>query len=212
MNFLEQYNVMIEGRGLKGAAKDRYEAIVTGMVRGIAATQAGAILLSWIKHKTTHRDWVIIMPYSKADEAEMGHCNAYALDDLYPVQVGRREIMAVPVRFTAENFMNSCHLAPNFTPLEILVHELVHAQRIVIGERARITGALIAEEIVVRGNVQGSIRGNAVTFQSSSRVEGDVFHKSLAIEQGAFFEGKSRRSDDPMSVQRTANGVPPPTN
>jgi cytoskeletal protein CcmA (bactofilin family) len=87
----------------------------------------------------------------------------------------------------------------------------IHAQRIVIGERARITGALIAEEIVVRGNVQGSIRGNAVTFQSSSRVEGDVFHKSLAIEQGAFFEGKSRRSDDPMSVQRTANGVPPPT-
>src|SRR5580765_8510051 len=85
----------------------------------------------------------------------------------------------------------------------------VHAQHIVIGERARITGALIAEEIVVRGNVQGSIRGNAVTFQSSSRVEGDVFHKSLAIEQGAFFEGKSRRSDDPMSVQRTANGVPP---
>ena len=73
-----------------------------------------------------------------------------------------------------------------------------------------ITGALIAEEIVVRGSVQGSIRGNAVTFQSSSRVEGDVFHKSLAIEQGAFFEGKSRRSDDPMSVQRSTNGVPPP--
>jgi len=86
----------------------------------------------------------------------------------------------------------------------------IHAQRIVIGERARITGALIAEEIVVRGSVQGSIRGNSVTFQSSSRVEGDVFHKQLAIEQGAFFEGKSRRSEDPMSVQRSANGMPPP--
>ena len=86
----------------------------------------------------------------------------------------------------------------------------VHAQRIVVGERARIIGGLVAEEIVVRGNVQGSIRGNAITFQSSSRVEGDVFHKSLAIEQGAYFEGKSRRSDDPMSVQRASNGVPPP--
>jgi cytoskeletal protein CcmA (bactofilin family) len=86
----------------------------------------------------------------------------------------------------------------------------IHAQRIVIGERARITGALIAEEVVVRGTVQGSIRGNSVTFQSSSRIEGDVFHKSLAIEQGAFFEGKSRRSEDPMSVQRAANGMPPP--
>ena len=86
----------------------------------------------------------------------------------------------------------------------------VHAQRIVIGEQARITGALIAEEVVVRGSVQGSIRGNSVTFQASSRIEGDVFHKSLAIEQGAFFEGKSRRSEDPMSVQRAANSMPPP--
>ena len=86
----------------------------------------------------------------------------------------------------------------------------IHAGRIVVGERARITGALIADDIVVRGSVQGSIRGNNVTFQANSRVEGDVFHKSLAIEQGAFFEGKSRRSDDPMSVQRSANGLPPP--
>ena len=31
----------------------------------------------------------------------------------------------------------------------------IHAQRIVIGERARITGALIAEEMVVRGNGAG---------------------------------------------------------
>ena len=77
----------------------------------------------------------------------------------------------------------------------------IHAGRIVIGERARITGALIADDIVVRGGVQGSIRGNNVTLQANSRVEGDVFHKSLAIEQGAFFEGKSRRSEDPMSVQ-----------
>jgi cytoskeletal protein CcmA (bactofilin family) len=83
----------------------------------------------------------------------------------------------------------------------------VHAQRIVIVERARIAGALIAEEIVVRGNVQGSILGNAVAFQSSSHVEADVVHKSLVIEQGAFFEGRSIRSEHPMSLLRTANGV-----
>jgi cytoskeletal protein CcmA (bactofilin family) len=87
----------------------------------------------------------------------------------------------------------------------------VHAGRIVVGEQANVTGALIADQVVVRGNVQGSIRGNNVTFQSASRIEGDVFHKTLAIEQGAYFEGKSRRSDDPMSVQRAANGMPPPS-
>jgi cytoskeletal protein CcmA (bactofilin family) len=85
----------------------------------------------------------------------------------------------------------------------------VHAARIIVGEHARITGALVADEVVVRGSVQGSIRGNSVTFQAASHIEGDVFHRSLAIEQGAYFEGKSRRSDDPMSVQvRPANGMP----
>ena len=88
----------------------------------------------------------------------------------------------------------------------------VNAARIIIGEHARITGALVADEVVVRGAVQGSIRGNSVTFQAASRVEGDVFHRSLSIEQGAFFEGKSRRSDDPMSVQlRATNGMPLPS-
>ena len=86
----------------------------------------------------------------------------------------------------------------------------IHAARIIVGERARITGSLLAEDIVIRGNVAGSIRGNTVTLQSNSRVEGDVFHKSLAIEQGAFFEGKSRRSEEPMNVARSSNGLPPP--
>ncbi len=79
----------------------------------------------------------------------------------------------------------------------------VHAANVVVGESARITGGLVADEIIVRGTVMGSIRGKRVVLQSSSKVEGDIFHSQLAIEQGAFFEGKSRRSDDPTAgVQR----------
>lgn len=87
----------------------------------------------------------------------------------------------------------------------------VSAGRIVVGEQGVITGALTADEIVIGGNVQGSIRGNTVTFRSAGRIEGDVFHKTLTIEQGAFFEGKSRRSNDPMSVpvHGGANGAGP---
>lgn len=73
----------------------------------------------------------------------------------------------------------------------------VYAARIVIGEQARVVGELVADEIVIGGLVQGSIRGNNVTFQGASRIEGDVLHRKLAIEQGAYFEGKSRRSEDP---------------
>jgi cytoskeletal protein CcmA (bactofilin family) len=83
----------------------------------------------------------------------------------------------------------------------------VQAGRIVIGQQGRVVGDLLADEIVIGGAVQGSVRGNSVTFQGASHVEGDVYHRKLAIEQGAYFEGKSRRSDDPMAVPRSPNGV-----
>jgi len=76
----------------------------------------------------------------------------------------------------------------------------IQAGRIVVGQEAHIVGELLADDIVVGGNVQGSIRGNSVRFQTASHIEGDVFHRTLFIEQGAYFEGKSRRSDDPMSI------------
>ena len=80
----------------------------------------------------------------------------------------------------------------------------IHGTNIVIGEKAKITGGIVADEVVVRGHVMGSIRGKRVMLQASSHVEGDVFHQALAIEQGAFFEGKSRRSEDPTA------GIPRP--
>jgi cytoskeletal protein CcmA (bactofilin family) len=70
---------------------------------------------------------------------------------------------------------------------------------LLLGEKSQIHGSVRAEDVVVRGKVIGSIRGLRVTLQSQSHVEGDIYHQSIAIEQGAYFEGKSRRSDDPMA-------------
>jgi len=83
----------------------------------------------------------------------------------------------------------------------------VHCSSLIVGEKAQITGGIVAEDVVVRGRVMGSVRGNRVTLQASSHVEGDVFHKSLAIEQGAFFEGKSRRSEDPIASAPRLEGM-----
>jgi cytoskeletal protein CcmA (bactofilin family) len=75
----------------------------------------------------------------------------------------------------------------------------IHGTHIVVGERAKITGGIVAEEVVVRGHVMGSVRGKRVLLQNNSHVEGDIYHQTLAIEQGAFFEGKSRRTEDPIA-------------
>lgn len=85
----------------------------------------------------------------------------------------------------------------------------VYASHVVIGENARINGGIMAQEIVVRGHVTGFVRGHKVMLQATSHVEGDVLHKSLAIEQGAYFEGKSRRSEDPLQEQGATSDEAP---
>jgi cytoskeletal protein CcmA (bactofilin family) len=86
----------------------------------------------------------------------------------------------------------------------------LHATVILVGENARVTGNVVATEVTVRGTVLGSVRGNRVLLQSTSKVEGDVFHQQLGIEQGAFFEGKSRRVENPTAgVQRPEITLPP---
>ena len=84
----------------------------------------------------------------------------------------------------------------------------IRGTHIIVGESARITGGIVADEVVVRGKVMGSVRGKRVMLQANSHVEGDVYHKALAIEQGAFFEGKSRRADDPMGGAETIETPP----
>ena len=74
----------------------------------------------------------------------------------------------------------------------------IHCGSLLLGDNSVIQGSVVAEDVVVRGKVLGSVRGLRVTLQAQSHVEGDIYHQSLAIEQGAYFEGKSRRSDDPL--------------
>jgi cytoskeletal protein CcmA (bactofilin family) len=84
----------------------------------------------------------------------------------------------------------------------------VQCGSLLLGDKSQINGSVLAEDVVVRGRVLGSIRGLRVTLQAQSHVEGDIYHQSLAIEQGAYFEGKSRRTDDPLSTKADKPAAP----
>lgn len=43
------------------------------------------------------------------------------------------------------------------------------------------------------------MRGLKVRLTSTARVEGDIIHKTIAIESGAHFEGSVQRQDDPLN-------------
>ena len=77
----------------------------------------------------------------------------------------------------------------------------LHCTSLVIAPGAHVSGIVIAEHVVVDGTVEGPIQGGEVVLKSQAHVVGDIHHRSLAIESGAFFDGRS--------VQVRGNGQTP---
>jgi cytoskeletal protein CcmA (bactofilin family) len=77
----------------------------------------------------------------------------------------------------------------------------VGGAEIIIGQEGKVTGTVAAERVIVRGRISGVIRAMTVALQSSARVEGDIHHMSLVIEQGAEFDGRCRRPADAAELQ-----------
>jgi cytoskeletal protein CcmA (bactofilin family) len=70
----------------------------------------------------------------------------------------------------------------------------VMGEKIVIGQTGKVTGLVNAAEILVHGAVFGTIKAVDVKLAASAVVEGDLYHQTFALEQGASFEGRSRRA------------------
>ena len=74
------------------------------------------------------------------------------------------------------------------------------AHLLTIGEGSTVKGEIVADDIVVHGRVIGRVRGLKVRLTATARVEGDIIHKTIAIESGAHFEGSVTRQDDPLNA------------
>jgi cytoskeletal protein CcmA (bactofilin family) len=67
----------------------------------------------------------------------------------------------------------------------------LHCTSLVIAQGAQVNGIVAAERVVVDGNVEGPIQGGDVILKSQAHVGGDIHHRSLANERGAYFDGRS---------------------
>lgn len=76
----------------------------------------------------------------------------------------------------------------------------IRAHLLTVGEGATIKGEVVADDVVINGRIIGRVRGLKVRLTSTARVEGDIIHKTIAIESGAHFEGSVQRQDDPLST------------
>ncbi len=87
------------------------------------------------------------------------------------------------------------------------VHGDIHCASLVLSENARLEGSAVAEDVVVAGRLIGSVRAVRLSLQAGSHMEGDVLCQTLAIEKGAYFDGKSRPLDDPLASKHASHGV-----
>lgn len=95
--------------------------------------------------------------------------------------------------------------------VEGIVEGDIRAHLLTIGESATIKGEVTADDVVINGRIVGRVRGLKVRLTATARVEGDIIHKTIAIESGAHFEGSVQRQDDPLNPGRTAAKKPAAT-
>ncbi len=76
----------------------------------------------------------------------------------------------------------------------------LRASDLLIGDGAKIDGSVIAQNVTVCGHVTGTIRAVRVKLQNGGAVEGDIFHRSLSIDENSLFEGSSRRVENPTEI------------
>ena len=75
----------------------------------------------------------------------------------------------------------------------------IKASKLVIEKSAKVVGSVTSEDLVIKGRIIGPVFGKKVRFGSSARVEGDTFHETIAIEDGAYYEGSIRRHNSGLN-------------
>jgi cytoskeletal protein CcmA (bactofilin family) len=154
--------------------------------------------------------------FSKSKEPEAAPAPAPVVQPKRSISKGSE----VPSVISAELIVKGTLISAGDVQVEGKIDGDIRASGLVIGEKAIVVGDVYAEEAVVRGRVEGSIRARRVQLCATCHVEGNILHEALSVESGAFFEGNCRHTDNPLAdapeaqppqpkSNRTANPMPP---
>lgn len=81
----------------------------------------------------------------------------------------------------------------------------IQAGALTMGESGALKGTLVADNVVIRGEVTGAIRARTVVLERSAKINGDVYHETLSIEAGARIEGTFSHSQNPGKADHKAD-------
>ena len=84
----------------------------------------------------------------------------------------------------------------------------VRIGKLTIGDTGHVEGSIFAEVVEARGRVIGAITAKQVRLYGTCYVDGDITHEQLAMETGAFFQGRSLKFQRPPA-EPPAKSAPP---
>ncbi|MDP1873922.1 polymer-forming cytoskeletal protein [Phenylobacterium sp.] len=82
--------------------------------------------------------------------------------------------------------------------------------KLTIGDTGHVEGSIYAEAVEARGRVIGAITAKQVRLYGTCYVDGDITHEQLAMETGAFFQGRSLKFQRPPPPPAEAPPKPAP--
>lgn len=73
----------------------------------------------------------------------------------------------------------------------------VRVGKLSVGDTGHIEGTVYAEAVEARGRIIGSVTAKQVRLYGSAYIDGDITHEQLAMETGAYFQGRSLKFQRP---------------
>jgi len=104
-------------------------------------------------------------------------------------------------------FADDLHIKGNVTSkgdvqLNGVVDGDVSARTLWLEKDSSIKGSMIAEKVVIGGNIDTNVNGNSVKLKSSAHVQSEVMSNSLSVDEEAYFDGTSNCVEDPVKDRK----------
>jgi cytoskeletal protein CcmA (bactofilin family) len=77
----------------------------------------------------------------------------------------------------------------------------IRVAKLTIGETGHVEGTITAESVENRGRIVGAVTAKQVRLYGTAYMDGDITHEQLAMEIGAFFQGRSLKFQRPAGAQ-----------
>lgn len=72
----------------------------------------------------------------------------------------------------------------------------INGRKVTIGQEGSVIGTITADNVEIHGGLKGAVKAKSVALQPTAKVDGDIHHQTLAIAEGAEFDGRVRRPKD----------------